>query len=70
MQTVLLEINDDIKDVVLSFLRILPNNAIKIYEYDDTTFTPEDALAYEIATAERINGESYSLESLKVRYGL
>lgn len=43
------------------------NNHLEIE--DDTIFTPEDALAYEIASAERKNGESISLETLKTLMG-
>lgn len=70
MQTLLLELNDDIKEVVLSFLHTLPSNAVKIIDYDDTTFTQEDELAYQQATAEKKAGESISLASLKEKYGL
>ena len=70
MQTVILEINDDVKDVVLSFLSILPNNAVKILETDDALFTNEDSVDYETAIAEKKAGESISLESLKEKHGL
>ncbi|MEI6705877.1 MAG: hypothetical protein WCK96_01955 [Methylococcales bacterium] len=46
MQTVLLKISDDVKDSVLSFLHTFPSDAVKIFEYDDTTFTPEDEIDY------------------------
>ncbi|MFI3219485.1 MAG: hypothetical protein QX189_10240, partial [Methylococcales bacterium] len=46
-QTVLLEISDDVKDTVLSFLHTFPSDAVKIFEYDDTTFTPEDEIDYQ-----------------------
>jgi hypothetical protein len=70
MQTVLLEISDDVKDTVLAFLRMLPSDAVKILEYDDTTFTPEDEIDYQTAMAEKNAGESISLASLKAKYGL
>lgn len=70
MQTVLLEISDDVKDTVLSFLRILPSDAVKILEYDDMTFTPDDEMDYQTAMAEKNTGDSISLESLKEKYGL
>ena len=70
MQTVLLEISDDVKDTVLSFLRILPSDAVKILEYDDMTFTPDDEMDYQTAMAEKNTGDSVSLESLKGKYGL
>jgi hypothetical protein len=69
MQTVILEIDDEIKDVVLSFLRILPSNSIKILE-GDTSFTAEDAADYAVAIAEKKAGESVSLASLKKKYGV
>lgn len=52
MQTVILEIDDEIKDVVLSFLRILPSDSIKIIE-DEAIFTAEDAADYATAIAEK-----------------
>ena len=70
MQTVLLEISDDVKDTVLSFLRILPSDAVKILEYDDMTFTPDDEMDYQTAMAEKKTDDSISLESLKEKYGL
>lgn len=70
MQTVLLEISDEVKDTVLSFLRILPSDAVKILEYDDMTFTPDDEMDYQTAMAEKNTGDSVSLESLKGKYGL
>ncbi|MSP27504.1 MAG: hypothetical protein EXR80_03430 [Methylococcales bacterium] len=70
MQTVLLEISDDLKDTVLSFLRLLPSDAVKILEYDDMTFTPEDERDYQTAVAEKKSGDSISLASLKEKYGL
>lgn len=70
MQTVLLEISDDVKDTVLAFLRMLPSDAVKIPEYDDITFTPEDEMAYQTAMAEKSAGDSISLENLKAKYGL
>lgn len=70
MQTVLLEISDDVKDTVLSFLRLLPSDAVKILEYDDMTFTPEDEINYQTAVAEKEAGDSISLASLKEKYGL
>ncbi len=65
MQTVLLEISDDVKDTVLAFLRMLPSDAVKILEYDDMTFTAEDEIDYQTAMAEKNAGESISLASLK-----
>jgi len=53
MQTVLLEISDDVKDTVLAFLRMLPSDAVKILEYDDMTFTAEDEMDYQAAMAEK-----------------
>jgi hypothetical protein len=70
MQTVLLEISDDVKDTVLAFLRMLPSDAVKILEYDDMTFTAEDEMDYQAAMAEKKAGESISLVSLKAKYGL
>ena len=70
MQTVLLEISDEVKDTVLSFLRILPSDAVKILEYDDMTFTPDDEMDYQTAMAEKKTDDSISLESLKEKYGL
>jgi hypothetical protein len=70
MQTVLLEISDDVKDTVLAFLHTLPSDAVKILEYDDITFTPEDELDYQSAMAEKNAGDSISLASLKEKYGL
>ena len=59
MQTVLLEISDDVKDTVLSFLHTFPSDAVKIFEYDDTTFTPEDEIDYQTAVAEKKAGGEY-----------
>ena len=70
MQTVILEINDDLKDIVLSFLRILPSDAIKIHEEIDNIFTEEDAIDYETAIIQKSHGESISLETLKINYGI
>lgn len=70
MQTVLLEISDDVKDTVLAFLRMLPSDAVKILEYDDMTFTAEDEIDYQAAMAEKKAGKSISLASLKEKYGL
>jgi hypothetical protein len=70
MQTVLLEISDDVKDTVLAFLRMLPSDAVKILEYDDMTVTAEDEMDYQAAMAEKTAGESISLASLKAKYGL
>jgi hypothetical protein len=70
MQTVLLEISDDVKDTVLAFLRMLPSDAVKILEYDDMTFTAEDEMDYQAAMAEKKAGESISLASLKAKHGL
>ena len=70
MQTVLLEISDDAKETVLSFLRTLPKESVNILEYEDTVFTDEDETDYQIAIAEKKAGDSMSLESLKEKYGL
>jgi hypothetical protein len=70
MQTVILEISDDVKDVILSFLRILPSDTITIYEEVDNFFTEEDAVAYQTALIEKNEGESISLETLKLKYAL
>jgi hypothetical protein len=70
MQTIFLEIRDDIKETILSFLRILPPDAIKIHEYEDTTFTATDEKDYQKAILEKKAGESISLENLKEKYGL
>lgn len=70
MQTVILEINDEVKDTILSFLRILPSNAIKIIEDHDVLFTVKDESDYEMAIAEKNAGKSISLESLKKTHGL
>jgi hypothetical protein len=70
MQTVILEISDDIKEVVLSFLKILPNDAVKVLEYEDSIFTTEDELTYKTAINEKNSGESVSLASLKEKYSV
>ena len=70
MQTIFLEIRDDIKETILSFLRILPEDAVKIHEYEDTTFTATDEKDYQKAILEKNAGESISLENLKEKYGL
>jgi hypothetical protein len=68
MQTVLLEINDNMKEMVWSVLQSLPSEAVKIIQYDDTTFTDDDQLAYHVAITEK--NDSISLDDLKDRYGL
>ncbi|MFZ2727464.1 MAG: hypothetical protein WAX77_14510 [Methylococcaceae bacterium] len=68
MQTVLLEINDNMKEIVWSVLQSLPRDAVKIIQYEDTTFTDDDELAYQIAMSEK--NDSFSLEDLKERYGV
>jgi hypothetical protein len=70
MQTIFLEVRDDIKDIVLSFLRILPNDAIKIHEYGEDDFTAEDEAAYQQAMLEKKSGQSIPLEKLKEKYGI
>ncbi len=40
--TIHLEIQNDLKDALLAFLKLLPSTAVRIYEEDDTTFTEED----------------------------
>jgi hypothetical protein len=68
MQTVLLEINDNMKEMVWSVLQSLPSEAVKIIQYDDTTFTEDDQSAYQVAITEK--NDSVSLDDLKDRYGL
>ena len=70
MQTLFLEVRDDLKDVVLSFLRTLPHDAVTIYEDIDTDFTPEDENTYQQAIQEKEAGQSVSLGSLKKKYGI
>lgn len=68
MQTIHLEIQNDLKDALLAFLKLLPSSAVKIYEDDDTTFTKEDELAFTQAIEERAKGQSMSLDQLKQKY--
>lgn len=65
MQTVLLEINDNMKEMVWSVLQSLPREAVKIIQYDDITFTEDDELAYQLAITEK--NDSVSLDDLKDR---
>ncbi len=65
MQTIHLEIQNDLKDALLSFLKLLPQSAVKIYEEDDTTYTSDDEAAFQKALQERTNGESIKYEQLK-----
>jgi hypothetical protein len=68
MQTIHLEIQNDLKDALLAFLKLLPSTAVKIYEEDDTTFTQEDEMAFVKAMDEKKKGESVSLDELKQKY--
>jgi len=68
MQTIHLEIQNDLKDALLAFLKLLPSSAVKIYEDDDTTFTKEDDEAFIKAMDEKSRGESVSLDELKRKY--
>jgi len=68
MQTIHLEIQNDLKDALLAFLKLLPASAVKIYEEDDTTFTKEDEEAFTKAMDEKSRGESVSLDELKRKY--
>ncbi|MDD5052895.1 MAG: hypothetical protein PHO27_09230 [Sulfuricurvum sp.] len=36
MQTLRIEIQDDLKDTLLNFLKLFPTSAVKIYEDDDS----------------------------------
>jgi len=69
MQTVILEIDDKVKNIVLSFLRLLPSDSIKIRE-NEAVFTTEDAADYAAAITEKKAGESISLASLKKKHGV
>lgn len=68
MQTVHLEIQNDLKDALLAFLKLLPPSAVRIYEDDDTTFTTEDEAAFTKAMQEKERGESVGFDELKRKY--
>jgi hypothetical protein len=68
MQTIHLEIQNDLKDALLAFLKLLPSTAVRIYEEDDTTFTEEDEAAFAKAMDEKKKGQSVSLDELKQKY--
>ena len=68
MQTIHLEIQNDLKDALLAFLKLLPSTAVKISEEDDTTFTEEDEAAFAKAMDEKRKGQSVSLDELKQKY--
>jgi hypothetical protein len=68
MQTVHLEIQNDLKDALLAFLKLLPPSAVKIYEDDDMTFTAEDEAAFVKAMKEKKQGQSVGFEELKRKY--
>jgi hypothetical protein len=55
MQTLHLEIQNDLKDALVAFLKLLPSSAVKIYEDDDTTFTKDDEVAFKKAMDEKKN---------------
>jgi hypothetical protein len=68
MQTLHLEIQNDLKDALLAFLKLLPSSAVKIYEDDDTTFTKEDETAFKKAMDEKKKGQTVSFDELKRKY--
>ncbi len=68
MQTIHLEIQNDLKDALLAFLKLLPSTAVRIYEEDDTTYTEEDEAAFAKAMDEKKKGQSVSLDELKQKY--
>lgn len=68
MQTIHLEIQNDLKDALLAFLKLLPSTAVKIYEEDDTTFTGEDEAAFIKAMDEKKKVQTVSFDELKQKY--
>lgn len=68
MQTLHLEIQNDLKDALLAFLKLLPSSAVKIYEDDDTTFTNDDKMAFKKAMDEKKKGQTVSFDELKRKY--
>lgn len=68
MQTIHLEIQNDLKDALLAFLKLLPSTAVKIYEDDDTTFTKDDEMAFNKAMDEKKKGQAVSFDELKRKY--
>lgn len=68
MQTLHLEIQNDLKDALLAFLKLLPSTAVKIYEDDDTTFTNDDEVAFKKAMDEKKKGQTVSFDELKRKY--
>lgn len=68
MQTLHLEIQNDLKDALLAFLKLLPSTAVKIYEDDDTTFTKDDEMAFTKAMDEKKKGQTVSFDELKRKY--
>lgn len=68
MQTLHLEIQNDLKDALLAFLKLLPSSAVKIYEDDDTTFTNDDEMAFKKAMDEKKKGQTVSFDELKRKY--
>lgn len=68
MQTLHLEIQNDLKDALLTFLKLLPSSAVKIYEDDDTTFTNDDETAFKKAMDEKKKGQTVSFDELKRKY--
>lgn len=67
MQTLHLEIQNDLKDTLLAFLKLLPSSAVKIYEDDDTTFTKDDEIAFKKAVDEKKRGQMVVENKLDVR---
>lgn len=65
MQTLHLEIQNELKDALLAFLKLLPPSAVRIYEDDDTTFGPEDEASFIKAMEEKRQGQSVGLDELK-----
>ena len=68
MQTIHIEIQNDLKDALLAFLKLMPSSAVKIYEDDDTQYSQEDSVAFAKAAQERSNHQTTSLEALKSKY--
>ncbi|MFZ2891267.1 hypothetical protein [Sulfuricurvum sp.] len=68
MQTVHLEIQNDLKDALLAFLKLLPPSAVRIYEDDDTTFTKDDEIAFNKAMDEKKKGQTVGFDELKRKY--
>ncbi len=68
MQTIHLEIQNDLKNALLAFLKLLPPSAIRIYEDDDTIFTKDDEIAFNKAMDEKKKGQTVSFDELKQKY--